>query len=56
MSYVVYKDAKGQWRWRLVATNNRVMADSAEGYYNKVDCLTAIQLVKQSSAAPVYER
>lgn len=28
----VYEDVRGEWRWRLVATNGRVVADSAEGY------------------------
>jgi uncharacterized protein YegP (UPF0339 family) len=52
--YVVYQDQQNQWRWRLVAANNRVIADSAEGYWNKADCLRGIDLVKQSYSAPVY--
>jgi uncharacterized protein YegP (UPF0339 family) len=32
MTYVYYKDAKGEWRWRLVAANGRIIADSGEGY------------------------
>ena len=27
-----YKDASGQWRWRVIASNGRILADSAEGY------------------------
>jgi hypothetical protein len=34
----VYRDAKGQWRWRARARNNRIVADSAEGYHNRSDC------------------
>lgn len=55
MAYYVYKDTVGQWRWRLQAANNRIIANSGEGYVNKQDCLAAIQLVKSSNAAPVYE-
>jgi len=55
MAYKVYKDANGHWRWRLVAANNRIIANSGEGYWNKTDCYAAINLVKGSSAAPVYE-
>lgn len=55
MAYWVYKDRAGYWRWRLVAANNRIVADSGEGYVNKQDCLHGIQLVKGSSQAPVYE-
>jgi uncharacterized protein len=56
MRYVVYKDHAGQWRWTLFSANNRKIADSGESYYNKQDCLSAINLVKGSSNAPVYEQ
>ena len=55
MQYIVYKDAAGFWRWRLLAANNRIIANSGESYHNKQDCLHAIDLVKGSYAAPVYE-
>jgi len=55
MYYKVYPDVAGYWRWRYVATNGRILADSGEGYANKVDCLYGITLVKGSSNAPVYE-
>ena len=32
MKFVIYKDARGEWRWRLKSANNRTIADSAEGY------------------------
>lgn len=56
MAYYIYKDQAGYWRWQLFAGNNRNIANSGEGYHNKQDCLHAIELVKGSSAAPVYER
>jgi uncharacterized protein YegP (UPF0339 family) len=55
MAYYVYKDARSQWRWRLKASNGRIIADSGEGYYNKQDCLSAISLVQGSANAPVYQ-
>jgi uncharacterized protein YegP (UPF0339 family) len=55
MKYKIYKDVNGQWRWYLEAANNRKIANSGEGYYNKQDCLDAIKLVKGSSDVPVYE-
>ena len=30
--YRIYQDAGGEWRWRLVAANGRIVADSGEGY------------------------
>lgn len=55
MEYLVYNDRVGEWRWQLRAGNNRIIADSGEGYRNKADCIAAIQLVKQSADAPVRE-
>lgn len=54
MAYYVYMSG-GQWRWRLVAGNNRIIANSGESYFNKSDCLHAIALVKGSGNAPVYD-
>lgn len=45
----------GQWRWRLVAADNRVIAKSGESYLDEADCLKAIQIVKDTRATPVYE-
>lgn len=56
MYYELYKDQSNQWRWRLWAANSKIIADSAESYWNKQDCLHGIALVKGSSNAPVYER
>jgi uncharacterized protein len=55
-AYWVYEDAAGEWRWQLKASNERVIADSGEGYRHKHDCLHAIALVKDSKDAPVKEK
>lgn len=56
MHFKLYKDASMQWRWRLVAANGRIIADSGEGYRNRSDAVAAIDLVKSTSAAtPVNE-
>lgn len=49
----VYKDATGQFRWRLYAANNRIIADSGEGYHNKKDCVDAIDLVASTRGAQI---
>jgi uncharacterized protein YegP (UPF0339 family) len=51
--YVMYQDTQMLWRWRLLAANNRIIADSGESYYNESDCLEAINLVKGSLISPV---
>ena len=55
MTYQVYKDIQNQWRWRLRAANNRIIATSGEAYINKSDCLHAINLVKGSASTPIHE-
>ncbi|MBL3607258.1 YegP family protein [Rhodovulum sulfidophilum] len=56
MTYQLYKDANGFWRWTLFAANGRKIANSGEGYHNKSDAVSAINLVKGSSTAPVQEK
>ena len=45
-SFELYQDAKGEWRWRLIAENGRTIADSAEGYVERQDCEHGIELVR----------
>jgi uncharacterized protein YegP (UPF0339 family) len=51
--YELYSDSRKGWRWRLKASNGRTIADSAESYHNKADCLASLRLVQRSSSAPV---
>ncbi len=53
MFYFIFKDDKNQWRWRLYAANNRIIASSYDGYHNKKACIHAISLVKGSANAPI---
>ena len=55
MRYVVFRNLVGQWQWRLVSPNRRIIAESAERYWEKVDCKAGINLVKSSAQAPVEE-
>ncbi len=45
--YEVYKDRAGEYRWRLQAANNKIVADSSEGYTTKANCLAAIEVVRR---------
>jgi uncharacterized protein YegP (UPF0339 family) len=40
----VYQDGKTEWRWRVIAGNGKIVADSAEGYKRKCDCLTGAKI------------
>ena len=54
MTVHLYKDGIGQWRGRLKAANKKIVADAAEGYWNKADAEHGINLVKGAFSAPVY--
>ena len=52
-TYEILRDSSGQWSWRLVAANHRVIATSGEFYKTRDECVEAIELVKSLSVAPV---
>ena len=57
MKFFLYKDGNNQWRWNLEAANGKKIANSGEGYFNKDDCLHAIELVMDTSRqTPIIER
>lgn len=42
---LVYEDEAGKWRWRRVAPNGEIIADSAESYTRKFDAKRAADRV-----------
>lgn len=56
MAFEKYRDMSRQWRWRLIAGNGRIIANSGESYHNEADCDHAIALVKGSGPAPVHTK
>ena len=50
---VVYRDEAGEWRWRKVADNGEIVADSAEAYTRKADALRAAEREAQGSVAVI---
>lgn len=54
--FVIYQDITGEWRWTLYAPNARKIADSAESYQNRNDCIQGARMVAAiSSAAPIWD-
>ena len=51
--FELYKDAKGDLRWRLVASNGQTIATSGEGYKSKDSAHAGIESVKKN--APTAE-
>ena len=46
--FEIYKDKKGQFRWRLLANNNQVIA-TGEGYTSKASCKNGVESVKKNA-------
>lgn len=42
----VYEDDQGEWRWRLVDGNGRIVADGSEGYDSRSNAERAIDNVR----------
>lgn len=46
--FEVYKDSKGEYRFRLKAPNGEVIAVS-EGYTTKANCMNGIESVRENA-------
>lgn len=49
MKFTIYKDAKGEFRFRIVATNGNILA-SSQGYSAKPSAQNAIDRIKSDAA------
>jgi uncharacterized protein len=45
--FEVFQDRREQWRWRLVANNNRKIATSGEAFSTRYDATRAAETVKK---------
>jgi uncharacterized protein YegP (UPF0339 family) len=48
--FELFVDAADEWRWRLVASNGNIIADSGEGYSSKQGAKRGIESVKRVAA------
>jgi uncharacterized protein YegP (UPF0339 family) len=46
--FELYQQSNQQWRWRLRASNNEIIA-SGEGYWNRADAEHAVNLVMDTN-------
>lgn len=51
--FEIYKDTKGEFRWRLVASNGQAIANGGEGYKAIASAKAGIESVKKN--APIAE-
>jgi uncharacterized protein YegP (UPF0339 family) len=55
--FELYKDGAGEYRWRLQAGNNKIVADSAEAYESKAGAEEGIRDVQRiAPTAPVNDK
>jgi uncharacterized protein YegP (UPF0339 family) len=47
--FEVYKDKRGEFRFRLKASNGQIIA-TGEGYKTKVSCMNGIESIKKNAA------
>jgi len=45
----IYVDGQGEWRWRLVAANGRIVGDSGEGYATSSNARRAARRFKSAT-------
>lgn len=49
MKFVLYKDARGEWRWRFKAANGNIICVSSEGYSSKQSAQQSIESIKKGA-------
>lgn len=49
MKFTIYKDAAGEFRFRIIATNGNILA-SSQGYKQKASAVNAIERIKSDAA------
>lgn len=60
LKFEVYRARRGlllrtQWRWRLRARNGCIIATGGEGYANRSDAKSAIEIIRTSAiTAPIH--
>ena len=53
--FELYQDSKGEYRWRLVASNGQTIATGGEGYSSKASAMNGIESVKKNAPAAAVE-
>ena len=55
MKFELYKDRKGEFRWRLKHGNGNILATSSEGYKSKDSAMRCIENVRNSGGAALEQ-
>ena len=55
MKFIIYKDHRKEFRWRLIGRNGRVIAIAGEGFTRKRNCQKSIVRLCDSAQAKVVD-
>jgi uncharacterized protein YegP (UPF0339 family) len=55
LRFKLYTDESGECRWSLLAANGTIIADSAEGYTRRTECLEAVKRIRRAADAVLDE-
>jgi len=51
----LYRDRKGEWRWKIVAANGHKLANGGESYRRRIDCLKMLEKAMDGFGCDCYE-
>lgn len=51
MRVVIYKDIRGEHRWRVLARNGRIIAESGESYKRRCDLTSTLDTLRKGLKA-----
>jgi uncharacterized protein YegP (UPF0339 family) len=52
MKVVFYRDVRGEWRWKIVARNGRIVGASSEGFKRERAARRNLELVRNATREP----
>ena len=55
LTFEIYKDKAGEFRWRLKAANGAVIGTGGQGYKAKADCKHGIEIIMKGAAKAKVE-
>ena len=47
----IYQDKRGEWRWRCLASNGKLVGASSQGYKSKEDCVQTLRVSDTQGSA-----
>jgi uncharacterized protein len=57
MKYILYRDRKRQFRWKLLSRNNKIIAIAGESFTRKANCLKSIDRIRrESTIVPILDK